>query len=190
MVEPVDVALDKNGRIFIGKIKYENGEPVSSDVVDETSQGFNLDGLDAYSLISAGYTCHMYDGLGKPMYQDNAEGTNKDRRVAHIQPVYEGESSPVVDIQSGATIGFKYINFGEKGATKATLKGDIPMGFTVKIRLDAYNGEVIVEKKAETGVMEMVFELAKPVTGKHAVYFEFTTENEDDRAIFDLFTFD
>ena len=127
MVEPVDVAVDKNGRIFIGKIKYENGEPVSSDVVDCTSQGFNLNGLDAFSLISAGYTCHMYDGKGLPMYQDNAEGTNKDVRVAHIQPVYEGESSPVVDIQSGATIGFRYINFGESGAKTATLKGDIPM---------------------------------------------------------------
>ena len=95
MVEPVDIAMDKNGQIFIGKIRYdESGEPAGSDVVDCTSQGFNLGGLDAYSLISAGYTCHMYDGLGKPMYQDNAEGTNKDRRVAHVQPaIIDSEES-------------------------------------------------------------------------------------------------
>ena len=190
MVEPVDVALDKNGQIFIGQIKYENGEPVSSDVVDCTSQGFNLDGLDAFSLISAGYTCHMYDGLGKPMYQDNAEGTNKDVRVAHIEPVYEGDSSPVVDIQSGATIGFRYINFGISGANKATIKGSFPQGFTVKIRLDAYNGKAVAETKAENDSAELILDLAETVAGKHAVYFEFTTEDDDKRAVFDLFTFD
>ena len=117
MVEPVDIAMGKDGKIYIGKITYENGEPVKSDVVEATSQGFYLDGLDAFAVISAGYTCHMYDGLGKPMYQGNAEGTNEGVRVAHIQPVYEGDSSPVVDIQSGATIGFKYLNFGNRITT-------------------------------------------------------------------------
>jgi hypothetical protein len=191
MVEPVDIALDSKGQIFIGKIQYgETGEPVGSDVVDCTSQGFNLNGLDAYSLISAGYTCHMYDGLGKPMYQDNAEGTNKDRRVAHIQPVYEGDSSPVVDIQSGATIGFRYINFGESGACSATVTGEIPEGFTVSIRLGSYDGEVIASKKAESDANELVFELGKKITGRHAVYFEFTSEDPDKRAVFDTFTFD
>ena len=186
MVEPVDIAIDKNGKIFIGKIKYENGEPVSSDVVDATSQGFYLDGLDAFSIISAGYTCHMYDGLGKPMYQDNAEGTNKDRRVAHIQPVYEGDSSPVVDIQSGATIGFKYINFGE-GASKATLTGDFA-SFTVSIRLDTYDGKIVGASK--DGTDNLVIDLTEKISGKHAVYFEFKTEDADSRAVFDTFTFD
>ena len=191
MVEPVDIAMGKDGQIFIGKIRYdESGEPAGSDVVDCTSQGFNLGGLDAYSLISAGYTCHMYDGLGKPMYQDNAEGTNKDRRVAHVQPVYEGDSSPVVDIQSGATIGFKYINFGDTGASSATLTGEIPQGFEIKIRLGSYDGEVVADKKVAEDSKEVVFALEKKITGRHAVYFEFTCGDDDKRALFDVFTFD
>ena len=190
MVEPVDVALGKDDKIYIGKIAYEGGEPVSSDVVDQTSQGFYLDGLDAYSIISAGYTCHMYDGLGKPMYQDNAEGTNKDRRVAHIEPVYEGESAPVVDIQSGATIGFRYINFGSDGAAKAILTGSVPAGFKVTVRIDSYNGKAVGAKTVETDSNEVAIDLCEKVSGKHAVYFEFVTENSDDRAVFDTFRFE
>ena len=190
MVEPVDVALGKDGKIYIGKIAYEGGEPVSSDVVDQTSQGFYLDGLDAYSIISAGYTCHMYDGLGKPMYQDNAEGTNKDRRVAHIEPVYEGESAPVVDIQSGATIGFRYINFGSDGAAKAILTGSVPAGFKVTVRIDSYDGKSVGAKTLDTDSNEVAIDLCEKVSGKHAVYFEFVTENSDDRAVFDTFRFE
>ena len=189
MVEPVDIAMGKDGKIYIGKITYENGEPVKSDVVEATSQGFYLDGLDAYSIISAGYTCHMYDGLGKPMYQGNAEGTNEGVRVAHIQPVYEGESSPVVDIQSGATIGFKYINFGSEGASAAELTGEIPSGFKVSIHIGSYDGKVVGTTAVSEDSKVVSFELTEKITGNHAVYFEFVTENPEDRAIFDCFRF-
>ena len=190
MVEPVDVAVGKDGKIYIGKIEYKDGEPVKSDVVDMTSQGFYKDGLDAFAIISAGYTCHMYDGTGKHNYLDNAEGTNKDVRRAHIKPVYEGNSAPVVDIQSGATIGFRYLNFGNRGASKATVTGDFPKGFKVSIRLDSYDGKVVATKAAEEDVKEIVFEITEKITGKHAVYFEFVTENGETRAVFDTFTFD
>ena len=190
MVEPVDIAMGKDGKIYIGKITYENGEPVKSDVVEATSQGFYLDGLDAYSVISAGYTCHMYDGLGKPMYQDNAEGTNKGRRVAHIQPVYEGDSSPVVDIQSGATIGFKYLNFGEVGASSAVLTGSIPAGTKISVILDSYDGEAAGAAEVLTDSKEISLDLSKKVTGKHAVYFSFMNNDEEKRSIFDTFRFE
>ena len=190
MVEPVDIAMGKDGKIYIGKITYENGEPVKSDVVEATSQGFYLDGLDAYSVISAGYTCHMYDGLGKPMYQDNAEGTNKDKRVAHIQPVYEGDSSPVVDIQSGATIGFKYLNFGEEGASSAVLTGSIPAGTKISVILDSYDGEAAGAAEVLADSKEITLDLSKKVTGKHAVYFSFMNNDEEKRSIFDTFRFE
>ena len=190
MVEPVDIAMGKDGKIYIGKITYENGEPVKSDVVEATSQGFYLDGLDAFAVISAGYTCHMYDGLGKPMYQGNAEGTNEGVRVAHIQPVYEGDSSPVVDIQSGATIGFKYLNFGTEGASKAVLTGDIPAGTTVSIMLDSYNGKTVATTEVSADSKEITFELTENVTGKHAVYFSFMNNDEEKRSIFDTFRFE
>ena len=190
MVEPVDIAMGKDGKIYIGKITYENGEPVKSDVVEATSQGFYLDGLDAFAVISAGYTCHMYDSLGKPMYQGNAEGTNEGVRVAHIQPVYEGDSSPVVDIQSGATIGFKYLNFGTEGASKAVLTGDIPAGTTVSIMLDSYNGKTVATTEVSADSKEITFELTEKVTGKHAVYFGFMNNDEEKRSIFDTFRFE
>ena len=183
MVEPVDIAMGKDGKIYIGKITYENGEPVKSDVVEATSQGFYLDGLDAFAVISAGYTCHMYDGLGKPMYQEGV-------RVAHIQPVYEGDSSPVVDIQSGATIGFKYLNFGTEGASKAVLTGDIPAGTTVSIMLDSYNGKTVATTEVSADSKEITFELTEKVTGKHAVYFGFMNNDEEKRSIFDTFRFE
>lgn len=190
MVEPVDIAMGKDGKIYIGKITYENGEPVKSDVVEATSQGFYLDGLDAFAVISAGYTCHMYDGLGKPMYQGNAEGTNEGVRVAHIQPVYEGDSSPVVDIQSGATIGFKYLNFGTEGSSKAVLTGEIPAGTTVSIMLDSYNGKTVATTEVSADSKEITFELTEKVTGKHAVYFGFMNNDEEKRSIFDTFRFE
>lgn len=190
MVEPVDVAMGKDGKIYIGKITYKDGEPVACDIVDYTSQGFNLNGLDAYSIISAGFTCHMYDGTGTPNFQDNAEGTNKDCRRAHIQPVYEGDSAPVVDIQSCATIGFRYLAFGDNGASQATITGDFPQGFTVSVRTDAYNGKVVATKTADEDAKEMVLPLTEKVTGKKAVYFEFVCADDSKRAVLDTFTFD
>ncbi|WP_051689131.1 family 43 glycosylhydrolase [Butyrivibrio sp. AE2032] len=189
MVDPVDVAVDKNGKIFIGKITYENGEPVSSDTVEMTSQGFNADGLDAFSIISAGYACHIYDGTGKPNYLDNAEGTNKDVRRAHISPVYEGDSSPVVDIQSGATVGFRYLDFGADGASEAVVTGTFPKGFTVSLMLDSYDGREIAVKTVDEDTNELIFTLGEKVVGKHAVYFGFKTEDEAIRAVFDTFRF-
>ncbi len=190
MAEPVDVAAGKGGKIYIGKISYENGEPVKSDVVEHTSQGFFTDGLDAYSFISAGYACHIYDGTGKPNYQGNAEGTNKDVRVAHIMPVYESDSSPVVDIQSGATIGFRYLNFGSDGASKVMIKGDFPKGFKINVRLDSFDGEIVASEELSYTTPEIVFEPGKKISGKHAVYFEFITEDDTLRAMLDGFRFE
>ena len=59
MLEPVDVAMGKDGKIYIGDITYINGEPVSSKPVEMTSQGAHINGLDAYKIISAGYCCHL-----------------------------------------------------------------------------------------------------------------------------------
>jgi hypothetical protein len=190
MVEPVDVAVGKDGKIYIGKIEYKDGEPVKSDVVDMTSQGFYKDGLDAFAIISAGYTCHMYDGTGKHNYLDNAEGTNRDVRRAHIKPVYEGNSAPVVDIQSGATIGFKYLNFGEVGASSAVLTGSIPAGTKISVILDSYDGEAAGAAEVLTDSKEITLDLSKKVTGKHAVYFSFMNNDEEKRSIFDTFRFE
>ena len=71
--------------------------------------------------------------------------------------------------------------------TEAAEQALIPQGFTVKIRIDTYDGEVVATKAAETDASELAVDLSKAITGKHAVYFEFTTEDNDKRAVFDLF---
>lgn len=34
MLEPIDVAMGKDGMLYIGDVKYLNGEPVASGVVE------------------------------------------------------------------------------------------------------------------------------------------------------------
>lgn len=99
MLEPIDVAMGKDGMLYIGNVRFLNGEPVSSGPVEMTSQGAHINGLDAYKWISAGYACHIYGGSTR----------------AYVKPVYEKRadiSAPVVGISSGTTVGFRYLQFG------------------------------------------------------------------------------
>ena len=72
MLEPVDAVLGKNGKVWIGKVDYLDGEPVASRPVEMTSQGPQVNGINAREWISAGYTCHMHGG----------------QETAWIEPVY------------------------------------------------------------------------------------------------------
>ena len=192
MVEPVDIAVGADGTIYIGKITYSGGEPVSSDVVEMTSQGFFLDGLDAYSVISAGYACHIYDGTRRHNFVGNARETNEGNNRPHVQPVYEGDSAPVVNIISGTTVGFKYLQFGaDAGASRAVLTGSFPAGFKIEVRLDSYDGACVGSAIVpDGGASELEIKLAAAVTGKHAVYFAFETADSASMAVLDTFCFE
>ena len=177
MLEPVDVAMDKNGRVFIGSIDYENGEPVSSRPVEMTSQGAHINGLDGYKLISAGYACHIYGGS----------------RQAYIRPVYDvtpNVSSPVVDITSGCTVGFRYIQLGSIPAKSVTAEITALCDLGVNIRLDDYRGRVIASMELKKGEAEKSCTISSGVIGKHAVYFEFVSDSDGAVAEFSRFTFD
>lgn len=177
MLEPVDVAMDKNGRLFIGDITYVDGEPVSSKVVEMTSQGAHVNGLDARKIISAGYACHIYGGSER----------------AYIQPVYEqveSASSPVVNITSGVTVGFRYLQFGNNSPKSVSAKISALEDVTVNVRLDDYRGRVIAKTELKKGETEMTAAIECGVVGKHAVYFEFLAEQGKPAAEFDWFTFD
>lgn len=177
MVEPVDIAMDKNGKLFIGKITYQNGEPVKSVPVEHTSQGFNINGLDAHKWISAGYACHLYGGTKRPI----------------IKPVYEqvpSVSSPVYDITNGVTIGFRYVQFGQTPAQKITADIEAQENITVKVHLDDYKGKVIATVNMNKGEKQICVNLDSVVIGKHAVYFEFISNSKGNIAVFDKFTFD
>ena len=173
MIEPVDIAVGKNGKIYIGDITYVNGEPVSSRPVEETSSGASVNGIDAYKIISAGYACHL-----SPLHQ------------AYIKPVYEqidGVSAPIVNIKNGTTAGFRYLQFGTISPKTVTASATVKGQMTVKVRIDSWRGRVAAELTLEPEKTECSVPLGCGIIGKRAVYFEFCGDGE---AEFDWFTFD
>ncbi len=176
MIEPIDAALGRDGSLYIGDIRYLNGEPVSSRPVEMTSQGAHINGLDARAWISAGYACHIH-GSGLR---------------AHIEPRYERRediSTPVVDITSGTTVGFRYLQFGCVPPKSVTAVMERCRPMSVLVRLDSYRGRVIARLGFDGTENEMTADLTCGVIGKHAVYFEFLSEESGEIASFDRFTF-
>ena len=176
MLEPVDVALGKDGALYIGDIRYLNGEPVSSRPVEMTSQGAHINGLDARQWISAGYACHIH-GSGMRAY---------------IEPRYEQRddvSTPVVGITSGTTVGFRYLQFGGNSPRTVTLVTDRHQPMAVNVRLDSCRGRIIARLDFSGDALEQTAGLLAGVVGKHAVYFEFLSDQPGEIASFNRFTF-
>jgi hypothetical protein len=177
MMEPIDVALGSDGRLYIGDIKYLNGEPVSSKPVEMTSQGPHVNGLDAYKWISAGYACHLFGS----------------RKNAYIRPVYEQDdniSAPIENITGGTTVGFRYLQFGSNPAQTVTVVLEDKKKVKIKVRIDSYKGRVISEIDLDGSENIKSAELTTGVIGKHAVYFEFCSGDTEETFVFDRFTFD
>ena len=173
MLEPVDAAQGKDGKIYIGSISYRDGEPVSSGPVEMTSQGPQVNGIDARAWISAGYACHLCGG----------------KETAWIEPVYdqrENVSAPIKDISDGTVAGFRYLQFGMNTPKRLTIVMRTKGKGTVSVRLDEPGGREIA--KAETAEGEICVPVKGGVTGKHAVYFVFSLESG--KAELDRFTFD
>ncbi len=165
MLEPIDVAIDKNGKIFIGEITYEDGEPVASKPVEMTSQGAHVNGLDAYSLISAGYACHLSESLAGSKQCADAKNDGTEIKpeaayigpeaacirpaAAYIKPVYSKNpdvSAPIVGIKNGVTAGYRYLQFGQNPPKSVTAWIRVAAAesakFTVNVRLDDYRGKI------------------------------------------------
>ena len=176
MLEPVDVALGSDGALYIGDIRYLNGEPVSSRPVEMTSQGAHINGLDAFSWISAGYACHIHGS----------------RQRAYVEPRYEQRddiSTPVVGITSGTTVGFRYLQFGGNAPRTVTAVMNRHRPMKVNVRLDSYRGRVAACLDFSGEENEKTAALTTGVVGKHAVYFEFMSDADGEIASFDRFTF-
>ncbi len=173
MLEPVDVAADRNGKVYIGKVAYRDGEPVSSRPVEMTSQGPRVNGIDAREWISAGYACHLHGG----------------KETAWIEPVYEQRddvSAPVKNITDGTAVGFRYLQFGPNTPKRVTAVMRAEGEGTACIRLDTPGGKEIARLEVKAG--EMTVPLAGSAVGRHAVYFVFRMK--EGRAELDRFTFD
>lgn len=176
MLEPIDVAMGKDGMLYIGNVRFLNGEPVSSGPVEMTSQGAHINGLDAYKWISAGYACHIYGGSTR----------------AYVKPVYEKRadiSAPVVGISSGTTVGFRYLQFGNNAPKAVRVVLGSHRKFKVNIRIDSYNGRIAASMDFNENQKELETALDFGIVGRHAVYFEFLSDEEGEIAEFDRFSF-
>jgi len=186
MIEPVDVAMDKNGKLFIGKITYnEEGEPISSEPVEMTSQGAHVNGLDSRKIISAGYACHLFGG--------KKGGANGGEGGAYILPVYDQVdtiSAPIVDITSKITAGYRYLQFGSESPSTVSVEVKALEDLVINVRVDDYQGDIIATMNMKKEDTKAQASLTKEVTGKRAIYFEFLSESDNVIAEFNLFTFD
>ena len=177
MLEPIDVAMGKDGLLYIGDVKYINGEPVSSGPVEMTSQGPNINGIDAYKWISAGYACHIFGSKTR----------------AYVKPGYEQTdtiSTPVAGLTTGSTVGFRYLQFGSNSPSSVTAVLGNHAKLTINVRIDSYHGKIVSTVDFDADVSEVSAPLSSAVIGKHAVYFEFISNEEGTIAEFDRFTFD
>ena len=175
MLEPIDAARGKDGNVYLGKIEYQDGEPVSSGPVEMTSQGAQVNGLNAREWISAGYACHLHGGKEK----------------AFIAPVYEQRddiSAPVRNITDGTAVGFRYLQFGEETPKTITMIAKAEKEAQLSVRLDSPDGKEIASLILRNGQMEYTVPLQDGVTGRHAVYFVFSIR--EGKTEFDRFTFD
>ena len=176
MLEPIDAAQGKDGKIYLGRITYRDGEPVASGPVEMTSQGPQVNGLDARKWISAGYACHLRGG-------------------AVIRPVYEQRedvSAPVTGIRNGTTAGYRYLQFGMKTPETVTLRIRTSGAVMVSVRLDAWDGKEIACLQAKSGqktIQTMTAPVSGGIIGRHSVYFLFRCP-EEIQAEMDSFTFD
>lgn len=176
MLEPIDVAMGKDGMLYIGDVQYIGGEPVASRPVEMTSQGAHVNGLDACAWISAGYACHIHGGSGR----------------AYIEPRYEQRddvSTPVVGITSGTTVGFRYLQFGSNAPRRVTVVLQRHSPLRVNVRIDSHRGRIVSSLDFSGDANERSAALDAGIVGRHAVYFEFLSDGAGEIAAFDRFTF-
>ena len=177
MMESIDVAMGKDGMLYIGNVKFLNGEPVSSKPVEMTSQGPHINGIDAYKWISAGDACHIYGGSHKAYI-----AVDYDRR--------DEMSTPIVNISSGTTAGFRYLQFGNNAPERVSVVLDRHKKVKVNVRIDSYRGRIAATLDFSENEFEKTAQLDFGIVGKHAVYFEFLLEEEGAVVEFDRFSFD
>ena len=142
-----------------------------------TSQGAQINGLDARQWISAGYACHIFGS----------------KKRAYIRPGYEQTdeiSTPIVDITDGTTVGFRYLQFGNNSPKTVTFVLEDAVKGKVQVRLDSYHGRVVAAADLDGTVKEVTTEVTTGIVGKHAIYFAFMADDKETTFIFDRFTFD
>lgn len=168
MMEPIEVRVDPAAG---GNVEIKQAEM--------TSQGADSDGLDAYQHYDAGIACYLTEG-------------------AYITTDYSQTSgyNPVAGLKDGCVVGYKYIDFGAGAGEGEFLK----VGLDIKTKGTAGRLDIFIDDPnngtrktdgtgTKIGSMEISGGIAqnfhveettlKNVTGKHALFFVFTSDSKD-----------
>ena len=192
MVAPITVEVTEGAE---GSVKISEGE--------YTSEGFNLQGLDPFLRYPAGIACY-YVGP-QPAYQDypNVVYNGPHTEIHRLNSIndLDGKDAydislnqcPIVDTFSGSTVGYKYFNCDKFQGKKSII-------FHLNMTVLALNShiDIFVDQPTEEegGTKLATLDFIQPdlldqtldvttslnalasYTGKHALYFVFSSEAE------------
>ena len=177
--------------------------------------------LDAYATWNAGITCYLQSrsagASGSPFGGSGPYVTaylgNHDADTEDIIDFDVTHYAPVANLQDGAVVGYKYLDFGadevQAGLNLLVRQEDGYTDGTVDIYIDAPSeeeggtklGSVVISADAiaaadtEEGTDGSVWswigaEMDQPVSGRHGVYFVFSAETESTAiCLLDQFSF-
>lgn len=91
---------------------------------------------------------------------------------------------------SGTTAGFRYLQFGNNAPERVSVVLDRHKKVKVNVRIDSYRGRIAATLDFSENEFEKAAQLDFGIVGKHAVYFEFLSEEEGAVVEFDRFSFD
>ena len=94
-----------------------------------------------------------------------------------------------MNLSSGTTVGFRYLQFGNNSPKQVQVVLGSHRKLKVNVRIDSYQGRIVAAMEFSEKEQEKTAELTSAVIGKHAVYFEFLSEETGAIAEFDRFTF-
>ncbi len=153
-----------------------------------TSCGLNKGPLPAKGSYNACYCCH----LTSPSIASRRLTVRECRRETETH-IYEeaagvderGFLHYIANVETGTVVGYKYVSFHETGNVALRLRG---MGHvTVSVCLDRPDAQMVGNKEADLkGDWTDVFIDLQKISGVHALYFRFQTE---ERIQFEQFSF-
>ncbi len=185
MLEKIDVAFDRRGNVYIGKMEYNyNGIPTGCREAEMTSQGAVTSGLDGFDIIPAGLCCYLVAG------DERGQKEAFENKGPYVKAVYNNEIfAPVTRLTNKSEVGYKYIELGMDEAKTVTLNiKPINKQGKVELRLDHPDAFPIAECTLDNDTVTAP--LKQSVYGKHAIYFTFVSEDDEEICEFNWFTFD
>lgn len=208
---------------FLEKVTmaYEDGKLVIEPTEYTSSIG---DSIDAYHTWQAAIACYLTpadcytltdeDGNYQHVaYIESMKYDENNNGFVYDDPEYAAHRTPIVGIQDGVTVGFKYLDFGseetvialdilvsrEDGYADGRMdvyldapseeKGGTKIG-TIEVAQEAVSNEETAAVGTDGTEWQILSqEMDSAVSGVHGVYFVFSADNQDKICKLDEFTF-